>query len=57
MFFETYVDKKNQFRWRLKARNGKIVASGESYKRRADRDRAIELMRGLSQVPVKEVKG
>lgn len=36
MKFEVYRGL-NQWRWRLRARNGKIVAtSGESYKRRAD---------------------
>lgn len=33
--FIIYLDKQNQFRWRLKARNGRIVAdSGEGYKRK-----------------------
>ncbi len=56
MFFETYTDRKKQYRWRLKAANGKIVASGESYKQQAGRDKAIELMRHLFEVPIKEVK-
>jgi uncharacterized protein YegP (UPF0339 family) len=31
---EMYRDRKRDFRWRLRARNGKIVAeSGEGYKR------------------------
>lgn len=29
---EIYKDKKREFRWRLRARNGKIIAHGESYK-------------------------
>jgi len=29
--FEIYKDKANQFRFRLKAANGEIIASGESY--------------------------
>lgn len=53
MFFEKYVDKKKQFRWRLKSRNGKIIASGESYIQEAKCDHAIELMRGLQDIPVK----
>jgi uncharacterized protein YegP (UPF0339 family) len=30
--FEVYADKAGEFRFRLKARNGQIVATGESYK-------------------------
>lgn len=56
MFFETYQDKKKQYRWRLKAANGKVVASGESYLQMAGRDKAITMMRGLKDAPVKEVK-
>ena len=29
--FELYKDRKGQFRFRLKASNGQIIASGESY--------------------------
>lgn len=37
MNFEVYKDKKNEWRWRLRTGNGKIVAtSGESYKNKAD---------------------
>lgn len=33
--FEIYRDKKKEFRWRLKASNGRIIAeSGESYQRK-----------------------
>lgn len=36
MRFEIYTDRKGEFRWRLKARNGKVVGdSGEGYKREA----------------------
>lgn len=31
--FEIYKDKKKEWRWRLKAVNGRIVAQGESYKK------------------------
>lgn len=35
MKFEVYADKRGEFRWRLKAANGKVLAdSGESYTRR-----------------------
>ena len=30
--FEVYADKRGEFRFRLKAANGQIVATGESYK-------------------------
>ncbi len=33
--FEIYKDKKGDFRFRLKSRNGEIVASGESYPSKA----------------------
>lgn len=43
MRFEVYPDKSGQWRWRLKARNGRIVADGaEGYTRRADCYKAVE---------------
>jgi uncharacterized protein YegP (UPF0339 family) len=33
--FEVYQDKAGEFRFRLKAKNGQIVATGESYKQLA----------------------
>ena len=33
--FELYKDKKGEFRFRLKSRNGEIVATGESYPSKA----------------------
>ncbi|MBQ1832475.1 MAG: DUF1508 domain-containing protein [Treponema sp.] len=33
--YEIYKDKKGEFRFRLKARNGQIIAVGESYKDQA----------------------
>ena len=35
--FEIYQDKKGEFRFRLKSRNGEIVATGESYPEQGDR--------------------
>jgi uncharacterized protein YegP (UPF0339 family) len=41
--FESYQDKKEEHRWRLKATNGQIIAtSGQGYKDKRDRDNAIE---------------
>jgi uncharacterized protein YegP (UPF0339 family) len=40
--FEIYRDKKKEFRWRLKARNGRIIGdSAESYKKRASAEKII----------------
>ena len=33
--FEIYTDKAGEFRFRLKARNGQIIAVGEGYKKKA----------------------
>ena len=33
--YEMYVDKSGEYRFRLKARNGEIIAVGESYKAKA----------------------
>ena len=44
--FEIYKDKSKQFRWRLRASNGKIIAdSGESYVAKADCQHGIELVK------------
>lgn len=40
--FEVYEDDKKEFRWRLKAGNGQVVASSsEGYKAKADADKAL----------------
>ena len=33
--FEIYIDKKGEFRFRLKAGNGQVIAIGEGYKTKA----------------------
>ena len=33
--YELYVDKAGEYRFRLKARNGEIIATGEGYKKKA----------------------
>jgi uncharacterized protein YegP (UPF0339 family) len=44
--FEIYKDKKGEFRWRLKASNGLIIAtSGEGYVAKADCQHGIELLK------------
>jgi uncharacterized protein YegP (UPF0339 family) len=39
--FQVYEDHDGQWRWRLKARNGEVVAQGESYTRREDAVRGV----------------
>jgi uncharacterized protein YegP (UPF0339 family) len=44
--FEIYKDSRGGFRWRLKAANGRVVAtSGEAYKVKADCRNAIDLVK------------
>ena len=40
--FEVYVDKAGEFRFRLKARNGDFIATGEGYKAKASCLNGIE---------------
>jgi uncharacterized protein YegP (UPF0339 family) len=56
---EIYRDAKREWRWRLRAANGRIVAdSGEGYRRRASVYRAIECVLVLltGYLPVVEVQ-
>ena len=43
--FEIYVDKAGEFRFRLKARNGEIIATSEGYKAKASCLNGIESVR------------
>jgi len=44
--FERYQDKVNEWRWRLKAKNGQIIAdSSEGYKNLADCNAMIDKIR------------
>ena len=43
--FEVYADKKGEFRFRLKATNGQIIATGEGYKAKASCLKGIESIR------------
>ena len=44
--FELYKDKADEWRWRLRHRNGNIMAdSGEGYTRKANAENAIETIR------------
>lgn len=55
MKFEYYKDEQDEWRWRLRAANGRIIAdSGESYKNRVDCLHAIELLKGVTGATVVE---
>jgi uncharacterized protein YegP (UPF0339 family) len=44
--FEIFKDKSGEFRWRLKASNGKIIAdSGEGYAAKEDCQHGIDLVK------------
>ena len=43
--FEVYADKRGEFRFRLKAANGQIIAVGEGYKAKAGCLNGIESIR------------
>lgn len=43
--FEIYVDKKEEFRFRLKASNGEIILASEGYKAKASCKNGIESVR------------
>lgn len=43
--FEVYTDKAGEFRFRLKARNGQIIATGEGYKAKPSCMNGIESIR------------
>lgn len=43
--FELYKNDSGEFRWRLKAANGEIIASGQGYKSKASAEAGIESVR------------
>ena len=48
-FFEVFVDDTNEFRWRFKAPNGQIIATGgEGYIRKVDCLHAIDMLQIFS---------
>lgn len=49
-----YQDSASQWRWRLVAANGKIVAQGECHPRKADAIRACDTVRRTAIAAVKE---
>ena len=52
--FEVYLDKAGEFRFRLKAKNGEIIATGEGYKAKASCMNGIESIRKNADSPVVE---
>lgn len=56
MKFEKFQDDRGEWRWRLRARNGKILASsGEGFKREAKCDHSIALVKASGTAPVRTV--
>jgi uncharacterized protein YegP (UPF0339 family) len=55
MKYELYKDKIGEWRWRLKAANGEILAFGEGYKNKADCQHCIGLIKASSTAPVIEL--
>jgi uncharacterized protein YegP (UPF0339 family) len=55
--FEIYEDGKKEFRWRLKAANGQVIASsGQGYKDKRDCKKGVEvIMTGAASATVEEV--
>ena len=55
MKYQMYRDSRNEWRWRLRAANGKAIAnSGEGYVNKSDCRRAIDLVKSSSRAPVEE---
>ncbi len=53
MNFEVYRTRNKQWRWKLRAPNGKLIANaGESYQRRIDCLKAIQLVRASDMATV-----
>lgn len=54
--FEVYTDKAGEFRFRLKARNGEIIASSEGYKAKKSCLNGIEsVVKNAPEAPVETV--
>ena len=46
--FELYKDSRGEYRFRLKAANGEIVATGESYKTKAGAKEGIDAVKSAA---------
>ncbi|MBR0081224.1 MAG: YegP family protein [Clostridia bacterium] len=55
--FEMYLDKAGEYRFRLKAKNGEIIATGESYKAKSSCLNGIEsIKRNAPESPVIKIE-
>lgn len=55
--FEVYQDKKGEFRFRLKAPNGQVIATGEGYKSKDSCINGIEsIKKNAADARIEEVK-
>lgn len=55
MKFHIYRSRNGEWRWRLKARNGEIMASGEGYRSKSGARRAIlRIQAYASEFPIVE---
>ncbi|HTR94717.1 MAG TPA: DUF1508 domain-containing protein [Trebonia sp.] len=55
--FEVYEDRSGKYRFRLKAGNGEIVASGEAYETKASAKEGCEaVQRAADGAPIVEVE-
>ncbi len=52
--FEVYTDKKGEYRFRLKARNGEIILSSEGYVRKDSCLNGVESVRKNADSPIEE---
>jgi uncharacterized protein YegP (UPF0339 family) len=53
--FQIYKDRKGEYRWHLRARNGEIIAdSNEGYSRKASCKHGIDLVKGQAASAVVE---
>jgi uncharacterized protein len=46
--FELFKDRAGQYRWRLVARNGEIVATSEAYVSKSNAERSAQLVKALA---------
>ena len=55
--YEVYLDKAGEYRFRLKARNGEIIAVGEGYKSKASCMNGIEsIKKNAPEAPVVQIE-
>ncbi len=55
--YEVYLDRRNEYRFRLKARNGEIIAASEGYTTHANCLNGIDsIRRNAPDAPITEVK-